>query len=386
MAVLDFDAPKGRRRVDDEGLPVTGLPRVFPEAPEPRPRPSPPERVGGASPTSTAPSRDEARRRLEASSRGIPVTETDIDDVLRVNLGETYDSRFGEFAQQFERRATSTGHRPFDSQDTSAPAQAGNRAADVRIGRTPLPSWYPGASSGAGAAPPRTSRVSTGPFGAGSYDDPAYGLAEDFALRRFEDRVIPPRGSGAGLYEDYARRFASSLEGGPFSEQEEQVLRTRMFDQLEQRKQAEQRQRREELAARGIPETSGIFLSEMNRVRDKWDRLAAQGETELASSAIGERQRRLTQALSVLGGLAGYEDSRFREALNLSQVPVLLQQRSFDNLLRAAAPGGDPADVVGSLLRVLGLETERDAYNTAGRSAALGNLMTLIGMLFPTGR
>ena len=221
----------------------------------------------------------------------------------------------------------------------------------------------------------------TGPtYRGGAFDDPASNFAEQYALHRFGERTSPGADSGTGLYESFARRFAEMLQAPPFTSSQEAALKAKAFDQLEQSKMNELRTKAEELSRRRIPPSSGVYISEMNRIRDKWDRLKASNQNVLMTDAIGEHQRRLTQALQVLGSLAGSENQRLDAALALSMVPYNLQSAAYDRLANASGLGG--AGGSGDLMQLLQLAMEQGRYDQQGQSASLGALMEVLGSLF----
>jgi hypothetical protein len=239
-------------------------------------------------------------------------------------------------------------------------------------------------TNGAPVSGPYQSGFSS-PYGSGSqYDDPASMLAEQYAMHRLGQRTNPDPNSGTGLYETFAKHFSELLQKPVFSDAEEHALKVKAFDQLESMKSTEMQQKADELGRRRIPPSSGVYLSEMNRIRDKWDKLAAGNQNELTTSAIGERQRRLTQALSVLAQLQGSEEGRFDAGLALSMVPLGMQNAAFGRLVNATNLGsGGAASSTSGLLQLLNLVQQQSNFNTAGQSASLGNLMEVLGYLFP---
>lgn len=234
----------------------------------------------------------------------------------------------------------------------------------------------------AATAPTGAQGQAGGPFPSGEFDDPASHFAETEAAKRYGQRTNPAANSGVALYESFAKEFANSLKGDVFSDQEEAAMRARSFDQLEQHKREEMRQKEVELAQRRIPKTSGVFISEMNRIRDKWDKLKASNENELLTNAVSERQRRLTQAFSVLGSLAASEEGRADAALALAMIPLQLQDAAFNRLNTSIAQGGSLAATTQQLTQLLGIATNSQQYNDQQRSAALGSIGEWLGGLF----
>lgn len=217
----------------------------------------------------------------------------------------------------------------------------------------------------------------TGPFPA-PFDDPASRFVTDVASRRFDQRMNPAAGSGTALFETFAKEFATLLQGEPFTDSQEAALRTKAFEQVEQLRRNEIEQKKTDLMRRRISQNSGIWISEMNRIDDKYDRMRAQSENELLVTAIGERQRRLTQALGVLGNLAASEEGRMDAALALSMIPLQLQDQAFQRLMMASNMGGDLSGVTNSLMGLLNMATNSRLYNEQQQS----NALTALGQYF----
>lgn len=214
------------------------------------------------------------------------------------------------------------------------------------------------------------------------FSDPAQQFVEDTAMTRYEQRTNPPQGSGTQLYESFAKEFASLLQGDVFSDAEEAALKTKAFDQLEQNKQSEMRQKAEELARRRISQQSGVYISEMNRIRDKWDKHKAAAQNDLTTQAIGERQRRLTQSLSVLASLSASEEGRLDAAMALAMIPLQLQQQAFQNNVTAAGLGGDLSGVTQGLYQLLSMANDNARYDDATRAGAYAGIGEWLGSLF----
>lgn len=289
-----------------------------------------------------------------------------------------------------------TDHRPYDSQSGNPNEQAQNRTADARYGAAPGRGVFlPGATGGGGGGgvmPQGPAGINSGPFSSppfgasttyagGAFDDPATNFAEQFALERFGQRTNPPEGSGTAMYESFAKEFASLLKADPFTDTEEAAMRVQAFDQLEQDKQAELRQKSQELASRGMTEGSGVYISEMNRIRDKWDKHKATTENTLLTTAIGERQRRLTQSFSVLASLAASENGRMDAALALALMPLQLQDQAFNRLVTATNLGGNSSQITNSLMQLLTVATDNQRYNDQDRAAAMAAIGEYLGGL-----
>lgn len=244
---------------------------------------------------------------------------------------------------------------------------------------TPAPTPAPSGHSTHTATIPVPQQGTAGPFPSGTFDNRPSDFVEGYARDRFTQRTTPAQGSGAARYESWAKEFSSLLQGDVFSDQEEAAMRARMFDQLEQQKQREKEAKRVELSARRITDKSGVFISEMNRIEDKYDKLRASNENELLVTAIGERQRRMTQSLTVLASLAASEEGRMDAALALAMIPLQLQDQAFQRLVTASGMGGDLSGITGSLMQLLTMATNTRLYNEGQQSAALGALGEYFG-------
>lgn len=395
MPVLDLEERRARRQAQEGPFGTTAVPPPSTPAPnydagtgattigvtKPPPQHTTPVQgpifSGGPGPSASAPTLQDAERILRGLASQYGATMEANDPQLLLEKARGIDAYGGdlqkaaqEFAAQYQRRGASTSHRPYDSQTTNPAQQAAIRQADVAAGRGVMDSAALAAMGAGGSG-------STGPF-VSSYDDPAYALAEEFALKRLQDRMQPPAGSGTAAFEDYARQFADALQEGPFSDQEEAALRVSAFDQLNRRRQAEKDRKAEELAARGIVPKSGVWDWHMKAIDDKWDSHIAQNENQLQLYTINERQRRATQALNVYGALAGSEDARMREAFQLSQVPVLLQNQSFNNLLRAVIAGGDAGSIFSGALSLANLLESQRQFDAVGQENLWGNIGLLM--------
>lgn len=267
--------------------------------------------------------------------------------------------------QQVNLYDPSTYHHVLGGQAPAAPADPAAPAAPL-------------APAAAPTAPPAMVPPPRGPFPK-PFDDPAQDFVTDYARERFDQRTNPAPGSGTALYEQWAKDFASLLQGDVFSDQEEAALRARMFGQLEQSKTREIEAKKQELAQRRISDKSGVYISEMNRIGDKYSKLRAANENELLTTAIGERQRRMTQSLSVLASLAASEEGRLDAAMALAMIPLQLQDQSFQRLVTASNMGGDLSGITNSLMQLLQMSTNNRLYDEDQQSAALAALGQYFG-------
>lgn len=295
------------------------------------------------------------------------LSEAEVDNHLK-NMGYTFDA---------DKRLPLSNVQTWITQYLpNEPEAVAYRQRQAQPPAATTPSAGGGASGG-----PSSGTAARGPFPSNLFDDPATHFAETAAANRYDQRTNPAPGSGVALYEQFAKDFATSLKGDVFSDQEEAALRAQAFDQLEQHKREEMRQKDVELGQRRIPKTSGVYISEMNRIRDKWDKLKAANENELLTTAVSERQRRLTQAFSVLGSLASSEEGRADAALALAMIPLQLQDQAFNRLNSAVAQGGSLASTTQQLTQLLGIATNSQQYNDQQRSAALGSIGEWLGGL-----
>lgn len=327
--------------VSNPGGTGTGLPS---NPNPPPPSPTPPDVTTTPAPT-TSSSDIEKQLRDAAAKAGVAYDASDLADVAH------RDNTPAAIAMELRKYA----------------ARSNNVAGSGVLGN---PNGAPGSSGG--SAGPFSS-----PYGSGSqYDDPASMLAEQYALKRLSQVTNPEDGSGQKLYEDFAKHLSDLLQGPVYSDDQEAALRTQAFDQLEQSRQAELRQTADTLGARNIPPSSGVYMSSMKQVNDKWDKLKAANTNTLAVNGINQRQQNLTQALSVLQQLAATQGQRLDAGTVLSQIPLNLQSDAFNRLVGATNLGGSGS--TGGLMSLLQTITSQNQFNTGNESAALQNLMEFL--------
>lgn len=243
-------------------------------------------------------------------------------------------------------------------------ARGNNKAGS---GVTGSPTGAPSSSGGSSTGP------FSSPYPSGSqYDDPASMLAEQYALKRLSQVTNPEDGSGQKLYEDFAKQLSDILQGPVYSDDQEAALKTQAFDQLEQSRQAELRQTADTLGARNIPPSSGVYISTMKSVNDKWDKLKAQNTNTLAVNGINQRQQNLTQALSTLQQLAATQGQRLDAGTILSQIPLNLQNDAFNRLTTATNLGGSGS--TSGAMQLLQTIMQQNQFNSGTQSQAMAAL------------
>lgn len=171
----------------------------------------------------------------------------------------------------------------------------------------------------------------TGP--SGFFDDPIggwfMGIIEDVMGQLGQPRQLPGEvndaygilrglasgagGAGGGPNLDRLRaettRRAGELNADPFSDTEEQAMRVKTFDNMERARRVAEQQTRERMGAQGHAMSSGTVESAVQQVLNQFSGLRAQGENDLLTSMIGERQRRRSEAMSLEQALAEAENS-----------------------------------------------------------------------------
>lgn len=155
-------------------------------------------------------------------------------------------------------------------------------------------------------------------------EDPYLGRLTDAIQRRIAEKNTPIKNAALDDLDRLLQERITSLQGAPFTDQQEQAIRAKLFDQLEQNRQSEIKSAVERLAALGHGSTSGTIQEAINQVNKRYDQLRAQAENNFATMAIDRARENANQVLdlggqraSLVQGLYDTQEGRLDEGINL---------------------------------------------------------------------
>lgn len=284
------------------------------------------------------------------------------------------------------RHAADTARYYEDNTDTNLAADPRFRSY-VQTGQyTPSSQAYPdnerGGDSLGHSAPASAAPATSVPIQANTspqFTDPSQQLIESTALNRLQQLNNPEPNSGQAMYEAFAKQLVDQLKGPAYSPSDQAALKAQAFDSLEQDRTATHQRLMEELSRRGIPPSSGIALSAFQDVDRHYDQLRAQVTNQLAVKAIDLTRSNQTQALDVLGGLAGTQNQRLNQALDVSRIPYNLGTDAFNQLNTAVNAGGNPSQNVTTAIQLATAVANAQNLSAQQRAQYLQQLFSVIG-------
>jgi hypothetical protein len=174
------------------------------------------------------------------------------------------------------------------------------------------------------------------------FSDPITSAIEDYAARRAEERANPTPGSGQAEFEKILREVSALFRQGGFTPAEQQVFQTQALDPIEQMRAARKQQILQQLSQRGIDPNSGVGMSMLADLDRQFDAMRQQTQRSLAAQSAQETTARMQQAIELLSGLAGTENSRLNESYQYRQVPLQLADRAFNQASSLYNQTGNP--------------------------------------------
>lgn len=206
------------------------------------------------------------------------------------------------------------------------------------------------------------------------FTDPITGPIEAAAQLRAQQLENPASNSGQALFEQALRSIAQQFQNGGYTPAEQELLTTQVMDPLEQARSARKQEVLQNLSARGIPQTSGVAIQMLNDVDRQFDAMRQSSQRGLGADIAQERTNRMLQAIQLLSGLAGTENSRLDQAFQYRTTPLNLADRAFNQAMQVYQGAGNPLQLVNSLA---GLANTQYAQNSATQEA-LGYLAYLL--------
>ena len=307
---------------------------------------------------------------------GISAGETDAANLASKNP-EDRAKFLADLTAQRDRRTAATFSNGGSGGDAD---KDGNRVADTGWAQNPNGQW-----TQTTAAPPTSggNRTTTQPDFRNTspyFTDPTQRLVEDTALARLQQLQRPDASSGQGLYEQYARQLFETLKAPVYSPSDEAALRAQAFDMLEKDRTATKQRYMQELSRRGIAPSSGVAMSGLLDIDKHYDGIRGQVTNQMAVAGINQTRQNRTQALDVLGGLAGAENTRLNQALNVSRIPYELGNDAFSMMQSAVTAGGNPSANVGTAIQLVTAIQNSQTLSANQRAAMLAQVFEIIGM------
>lgn len=231
-----------------------------------------------------------------------------------------------------------------------------------------------------------------------------FSLPEFQQLKQLLQARIGQLGSPETTFSNALRQRISELNAPVYSAGEENALRVRAFDRLQQMKDAEKRAAADRLMAMGHAPSSGTIAQAYADIDRKYQGIEASLQSDLFTNAIGERQRRSDEATQLSGVLSDVTEGRSREQLDTANALAALTQNIFSigegrqdqavsmySLLPALLESrlglangvfngsSTPSSALSTLLTLAQLGQNNRALNSQGTSNFLGGL----GMILP---
>lgn len=212
-----------------------------------------------------------------------------------------------------------------------------------------------------------------------SFDDPTQRLIEDSALARYQHLQNPDPNSGTALYEQYARQLADTLKQPVYSPQDESVLKGGLTDKIMTERDQTKQRWLEEVQRRGLNPSSGPALQGLLEIDNHYNTLRTQVDAQFAKDAIQQTRDQRFQVGDVLSKLAGSEEGRLNDALNVARVPYGLTQDSFNRNQQLVSSAGNPASNLSSALAVYQAVQNNNRMDSATKQQALESVFEYIG-------
>lgn len=197
-----------------------------------------------------------------------------------------------------------------------------NRGDNAQLG---LPRFQDSASGGQGS----------GYGGTNVFSDPATAQFEQLLnqmIGRFNTPQTPP---GYQQAIDQMNAYLSQLNGPVYTPQQMDLMQTQAWDPMQQQHDAARQQLTQQLGARGIAPSSGIFQSAMENLDRQFQQAHTTTQANFANQAIGLQRQNQAMAAALAPQISGFEqantnwqDQRSLQAEQLaSLIPMMAQQR-----------------------------------------------------------
>ena len=244
-------------------------------------------------------------------------------------------------------------------------------------------------------------------FGLPQFDDPGTALLEDLAKARVQELLQPFENPALkSLIDDITSRI-NELRGPVFSAEDENLLRTASLDRIGRLEDQARQRALEELGTFGRAPTSGLNLQVLRDISESFNQQRTGAEASFGQYAIGERQRRLDQALGLSGQLAEIprtlsadEATRRREALATAGLLSELPERRLQLALATLGQQPPPPSLFANLAQLVSLGqgqqridllnqqflTDQDRFRQQNLFSFIGSLASLIPSLVSGGR
>ena len=262
-------------------------------------------------------------------------------------------------------RNKSTNERAYDSQSAEGNALYGSGTGNAGNART-------------ASAPSAPAFRNTSP----TFSDPTQRLVEDSALARYAQLQNPPGGSGQNLYEQEIRNLINTLKGPVYSAGDEATIKAGALDTVMRDRDQTKMRWLEEVSRRGLAPSSGPALEGLRRIDEHYKTLQTTVDAQFARDAIDQTRAQRQQVVSNAGLLAGTENDRLNQALDVSRVPYGLSNDAFSRNLSLVSAGGNPSQLLNSALQLYGANQNASAYNSQQRQQLANGLLQYLGYLY----
>lgn len=131
------------------------------------------------------------------------------------------------------------------------------------------------------------------------------------------DRLNDPNDPSWRAITDLLNKRIADLQAPVYTSQQEEAVKTKLFDQQEQDRQAEIQAAIERLASHGVGKSSGVIAAATDLVNKRYDAARATTQNTFATDTIAEQQRRADEALQLGGTLYDAQQSRAGQAIGL---------------------------------------------------------------------
>jgi hypothetical protein len=232
------------------------------------------------------------------------------------------------------------------------------------------------AASGGGGSAPAFRNSSP------SFTDPTQRLVEDSALARYKQLQNPDANSGQAMYEQYAKELIATLKGPVYSAGDEASIKAGALDSVfKDRDQTKQRWL-ETISQRGMSPSSGPALEGLRRIDEHYKTLQTTVDAQFARDAIDQTRAQRFQVLNTAGQLAGTENSRLDQALDVARIPYNLSNDAFSRNLSLVNAGGSPQAALNSALQLFQSNQYANAQSSAQRQELANGLLQYLGYMF----
>lgn len=277
------------------------------------------------------------------------------------NLGK-YGS--AQLEANLRERAKSTGDRIYDSQSAAGNAMYGsgtNNATNTPTGGYQAPAFR-----------------NTSP----TFSDPSQRLIEDSSLARYAQLQNPGANSGQAMYEQEIKNLIQTLKGPVYSAGDEATIKAGALDAVMRDRDQTKQRWLEEVSRRGMAPSSGPALEGLRRIDEHYKTLQTTVDAQFARDAIDQTRAQRQQVVSNAGLLAGTENNRLDQALDVARIPYNLSNDAFSRNLSLVNTGGSPSSLLNSALQLYAANQQASAYNSQQRQALANGLLQYLGYAF----